>query len=198
MTRTLDVGYDLDGVSYRFVESLRSYIHETTGRPLDTMPDAQCWTFYKDQWGMSSAEFLSYFAAGVNAGQIFRHAAPYDGSVEAMRRLADAGHRIHIVTARQIPGAERMAEENTRAWLAKYDVPHHTLTFADDKQTVHTDLFIEDRDVNYDALESAGYHPWLITRPWNAHHPGRRVGTHDEFVEVVERVAAGEPAAAGR
>lgn len=195
MRKKLSVSYDLDGVTYNFVEALRLSIHRRTGRPLETMPDAQTWEFYKHQWSMTTEEFLQHFADGINDGFIFRHGAPYPGAVEAMRRIADAGHEIHIVTARHIPGAEEMAERNTRAWLDEHNVPYTTLTFSDAKDIVPTDVFIEDRDVNYDALEAAGCFPWLITRPWNAHHPGRRVDTHAEFIAVVERLSSGRAAA---
>jgi hypothetical protein len=189
-TRTVDVGVDLDGVCYDFVPALRGYIHGRTGRPLDTMPPALTWNFHSEQWGLSTEEFLMFFADGINDGRIFRHGEAYPGTAEALRGLSDEGHRVHIVTARRIPGAEAAAEANTVAWLADHQIPYESLTFSDDKDAVPTNIFIEDRDDNYDVLERAGHFPWLMSRPWNAHHPGRRVGSLGEFAEVVRRFAA--------
>lgn len=188
--RTLDIGVDLDGVAYRFVDALRGYIHAATGRPVESMPTAQSWNFYKDQWAMSSAEFLEHFRNGINDGVIFAIGAPYPGTVEALGRIAEDGHRIHIVTARMIAGAEAAARANTRRWLADWNIPHHSLVFSDDKTSVRTDVFLEDAPHNYDALDAAGVEVWLMHRRWNAQHPGRRVADWDSFVEVVAAAAA--------
>lgn len=183
----LTIGWDLDGVLYPFVDSLRDYIHHTTGRPLDSMPPAATWNFAEQQWALSADEFLEHFRNGVRDGAIFRQGTPCPGGVEAMTALVEAGHRIVIVTDRRLPGVEQTAEENTRAWLAEHDVPHDELVFSRDKTVVRTDVFLDDRDVNYDALAASGLSvPWLLTRPWNQHHPGRRVESFSEFVKVVE------------
>jgi uncharacterized HAD superfamily protein len=190
--RTLDIGVDLDGVCYDFVTGLRQFIHATTARPLESMPPALTWNFHADQWGLSSEEFMSFFADGVNAGHIFRHGDAYPGTVSALRGLAADGHRVHIVTARRIKGAEAAAEASTVAWLAEQGIEYESLTFTADKDEVSTDIFVEDHTDNYDVLDAAGNYPWLITRPWNHHHRARRVDSLDEFARVARRLAAGD------
>ena len=187
--RTLDVGVDLDGCVYPFVEVLRDWIHLDTDRPLSALPTPTSWHFFEEQWGYSRDEFLAHVARGVNAGVIFRSGLPIPGSIRALHQIAEAGHRIHIVTARFAPGAETSVAESTRWWLETYDVPHASLTISADKSVVDTDVFIDDSPTNYAALEAAGTYPWFFDRPWNAGMPGRRVHTWPQFRDVGQELA---------
>jgi hypothetical protein len=186
--RTLNIGVDLDGVVYNFVDALREWIHESTAKPFDEMPPAQEWNFYRS-WGLTGAEFLSLYAAGVNAGRIFRHGVPYPGSVENMRALTRDGHQLHIITSRAIVGAEAAAARNTEHWLHDYDIPHASLTISADKHLTPTDIFLEDSPANYDALEAADRHPWLYTQAWNTFHAGRRVVSWYQFRSIANALA---------
>jgi uncharacterized HAD superfamily protein len=186
--KILDIGVDLDGVVYDFVGALRTWIHASTNKPLAEMPPARTWQFYHD-WGFTTEEFLFHYAAGVNAGRIMRYGTPFPGSAEYMRRLARDGHRLHIITARAVRGAEKKAAINTAHWLRDYDIPHATLTITADKHVSATDIFIEDSAANYDSLEAAGRHPWLIDQPYNSHHSGRRVHSWREFYTVATALA---------
>jgi hypothetical protein len=196
-TRTLRVGNDVDGVHYPFVDTLRLYSADRLGIDISTMPDAECWDFMTDQWGWTVSEFLERYAAGVLDGHIFWTGDPMDGSAAGMRRLADAGHHIVVVTSRAIPGVDaELAATATAHWFDTHQIPYHELHISSDKTGFDTDIFIEDHVVNYDALEAAGENPYLITRPWNAHRDDvRRVATIDEFCDIVDRLAAA-PAAA--
>lgn len=191
---TLDVGVDLDGCAYPFQQMLRIYLHESTGRPMDTMPDATCWTFYEKDWGMTLEEFLDVFRAGVNAGVVFTEGEPLEGALEGLEAIASAGHRIHIITARTVAGAEHAAAAATETWLRRWDVPHTTLTITGHDKSVaaaalNVGPFIEDCAANYDALDAAGAVPYLIDRAWNADHPGRRVHSWLEFADQVNALA---------
>lgn len=196
-TRTLDIGKDLDGCSHDFVNGLRTWIHRSTGRPLATMPDALTWDFAVEQWGMTTDEWLGHYRDGVEAGFIFSFGDPLPGAVEAVQRLAEQGHRLHVVTARGITGQESIVEGITRDWLDRHNLPYASITIASDKPAVAAqlgldrfDCFIEDAGHNYDLLDAGGHNPWLITRPWNTYHPGRRVEDWDGFCEVVTELAA--------
>jgi len=184
----LDVGVDLDGVVYDFVQALRHYIHQATGRPLHTMGPATSWHFYADDWGLSLDQFLEFFHAGVAAGSIFATGVPFPGVVTGLRALLDAGHRVHVVTDRASMGPAGKAEESTRAWLASAGVPYTTLTLTGDKTSVPTDVFIEDRPEFFTALSEAGVVTYLRTHTYNAHvacSPCRRV---PDFATFVDRV----------
>jgi 5'(3')-deoxyribonucleotidase len=180
------IGVDLDGVCYDFVGALRKWIHESTGRPLATMPDAECWDFFKYQWNMPTAEFLRLFDAGVAAGRIFRFGPPLPGAVAGVQALQDAGHEIHIVTNRPQPGAR----ENTLRWLAQHRIPFDSLTFSADKTCVPTDVFIDDNIENYEALRAAGVSAVFYDQAWNRSHDGVRVHSWDAFVALCEAPVA--------
>lgn len=190
--RRLRVGHDVDGVSYQFVNELRSYSASKLGFDMGTMPDAACWNFAMDQWGWTVEEFLDRYAAGVLDRHIFWTGEPYPGAADGMRRIDAAGHHIVVVTARAIPGIDAaVAEEATRHWFETHNIPFHELHISSDKTGYDTDLFIEDHEVNYDALEAAGQNPYLITRDWNAHRSDvRRVATFAEFADAVDALAA--------
>lgn len=187
--RMLRVGLDLDGVCYDFVDSLRTYLVTRRGYDRTTLPDATRWEFFLD-WGLTLQQFLDACHAGVDAGIIFRHGNPFAGVLAACRKIAAAGHEIHIVTDRS-QGTGTSAVDATRWWLAHHGLVHHTLTISRDKTTVPADLFIEDRVENYLALRAAGVDAYLLTRPWNAQlTDAHRVENLEEFAEVVIARAA--------
>lgn len=190
--RPLTVGVDLDGVCYPFDRALAHYVSKSTGRPLDSLPSPSSWDVWR-VWGMSEDEFLGHMRDGIAAGFLFRYGAPYPGVVSALTRLAAAGHVLHVVTDRGRGGLAAIAARSTRRWLADHRIPFHRLTLTADKTSVPTDTFVEDRDRNFEALESAGRHPFLIDRPWNAHldvPDGRRLPDLPAFAAAVEQLAA--------
>jgi 5'(3')-deoxyribonucleotidase len=187
--RALDVGVDLDGCVYPFVEVLRDWVHVDTGRPLDTLPTPTCWHFFEEQWGYRPGELLLHVERGVNAGVIFHSGLPIPGSIRALHQIAEERHRIHIVTARFAPGAETSVADSTRWWLKTYDVPYTSLTISADKSVVDTDVFIDDSPANYAALEAAGANPRFFHQTWNADVPGRRIYAWAAFRDVVQELA---------
>lgn len=178
------VGVDLDGVCYDFEESFRYYLWDFERFDYEDMPPSTRWEFYED-WGMDAKQFVDYCHAGVDAGVIFSHGRPFPGTREALEALKDHGHTIHIVTDRSF-GSNGRSEGATRAWLDQYKLPFDSLTFSPDKTVVRTDVFVDDKLQNYDALVHAGTRAYLFDRPWNQHPlPRKRVRSLAEFVEVV-------------
>lgn len=181
------IGIDLDGCCYDFASALRTWLVSRHGyRPQD-LPDAEVWDFFKDQWGLSTSDFLAYCAEGVDAGVLFRHGAPFPGAVDALAALKGTGHTLHVVTNRSF-GSRSV--ENTAGWLGEHGIPYHSLTFAADKTTVRTDAFIEDNVENYQALDAIGVRVFLMDRPWNRHLVNaRRVASWWDFVRAIEWVS---------
>lgn len=170
----MDIGIDLDGCGYDQVEALRRWMKQilpsqhpaqvklsTMGRNDPTTP----WHFY-ETWGFSWEQIKPFWAAGVDAGVIWRSGAPIEGFREVMTRLEAAGHKRHVVTDRSIG---KNCETATVTWLETYKIPYDTLTFTADKTSVPVDVFIEDRDKNFLALNQAGTPCFLMDRPWNRH-----------------------------
>jgi 5'(3')-deoxyribonucleotidase len=163
--RQLDVGFDLDGVCYDFANSLRRYV-ATLGM---TVPEYEttCWEFYKSDWGWTTEEFLKHCHDGADAGFVFCGPAR-PNAVEAMNKVKEMGHKVHIITDRAFGKTPSVSEENTRRWLDEHGFRYDTLTFSADKAIRKTDIFVEDKIENFEHLWLNGTPTWLINRPWNA------------------------------
>lgn len=189
-THPLDIGLDLDGVGYDFLGSLRQFLVSSTGRHASELPDAVRWEFYED-WGLTLQEFLAHCHAGVDAGVVFSYGPPIHRYAQLVARLRTAGHRVHLVTDRAF-GAAGASQAATRHWLARHNIVVDTLTFSADKTCVPTQVFIEDKLSNYDALAAAGVHAVLLNRPYNQvpDDGRRRVDTLEQFADLVDAIAA--------
>lgn len=182
------VGLDLDGVIYNFHASLRHYLHNNVGLKTP-LPEPLVWN-YHDSWGMSLQEWLDHFANGVDAGVVFSYGRPMAGAVEMVKNLQKSGHTIHVITDRSM-GKPGNAASATVAWWNKYLPPFDSITFSRDKTVVKTDVMIDDKLENYDALVEAGCDAYLLNRSWNKHSAfgyddGRqRVSSLAEFADAV-------------
>ena len=180
------VGFDLDGVLYDFGRAYREHLRSTGYDHPALATESQVWDI-SDELGLTPEQFEEYYHDGVNLGQILLGPA-HEGGPEAVRSLKAAGHSIHIITAREGFGDPGRARERTLEWLASHDIPFDTLTLAHDKTNPRTDVFIEDKIENYDALEAAGIPCYLVDRPWNAVAGGddrRRVPSAAAFAQEI-------------
>lgn len=187
--KRLRVGYDLDGPGYGFMEAVAAYRHQADGIPLDAMPLPQPGSVY-EAWGVTLPELVDCINRGVNAGFIFRHGDPEPGFVQSIRDVFDAGHEVHIITARAF-GDPGVCEKSTREWLAQHGAPFHSLTFSADKTCLRTDLMAEDDVSNYERLAAAGTQAWLVNKEWNKPWDDgrRRIASMEEFTEKVNAAA---------
>lgn len=168
------VGFDLDGVLYDFGSSVRRYL-DYIGRPYGFKggePEPHTWNFFK-YWKMDIEEFKQICNDGVDAGFIF-HGPTRVNAVESMQKIKDMGHEIVVITDRQFGKRPEKSHEATRFWLEFHEFPYDELYFSADKVIVPTDVFVEDKLENYDAITAAGTPCFLITRPWNKRRDRRR------------------------
>lgn len=186
------VGVDLDGVCFDFGKSLARYLDDHhAGRYQHGNGKTSTWDFYTE-WGMDLNEFLKACHDGVDLGYVFRGPARY-GAPRAIRKLHKLGHEIIIITDRQFGSDPKNSQRATIEWLAEHKIPYDQLHFSADKTIVPTDMFVEDKLENYDALDAAGSEVWLINRPWNRVPGGderRRCGSITEFASIVRDVSA--------
>jgi 5'(3')-deoxyribonucleotidase len=179
------VGLDMDGVVYQFENAVRHHLITHRGYQLNQLPDARSWRFFQE-WGIADDDFDPICAEAIENGILFTWGEPYEGTAQQLQRLVDDGHTLHVVTARGI-GAPGGAEGATKAWLSQYLPPISSLTFSKDKTIVRTDVFLEDKLSNYDALITSGVRATLINRPWNQQESTypwrRRVDSIEEFVD---------------
>jgi 5'(3')-deoxyribonucleotidase len=178
------IGVDLDGVCYDFQGSLAAYL-ENAGLEYDTAIAPSRWEFYLD-WGMTMEEFIKHCHDGVDAKFVFNVGKPLDSAESAIKNLRDMGHSVHIITDRSFGKIPAISEDTTREWLNRHHIEYDSLTFSPDKTCVKTDVFIEDKLENYDALDAADVEVYLVNRPWNKRDDNRRrVKDIQEFVSIV-------------
>ena len=181
------VGFDLDGVLYSFGDSVYRYLCSIGEEDLwKSGPTAKpYWDFYKD-WGWTGEQFVQMCNDGVDAGYIFRGPAR-DGASEVVNAIKDAGHEIVIITDRSFGTTPKASHDATREWLAENNIPYDRLYFSPDKTIVPTDIFIEDKWENFQALLAAGTECYLVNRAWNedyGYHPNR-INSIREYPELV-------------
>lgn len=185
------VGFDLDGVLYNFGDSVKRYLeHTDRGHIWKSGPTPEpFWDFYKD-WGWTGQEFVQMCNEGADAGFIFCGPARHNAA-KAVQAVKDMGHEVIIITDRQFGSTPYVSHKNTQNWLAKHKIPYDELYFSADKTCVPTDMFVEDKLENYDALDAAGVEVYLINRKWNYidgdGDDRRRIRHIMQYVEAVER-----------
>ncbi|WP_327358850.1 5' nucleotidase, NT5C type [Streptomyces sp. NBC_01304] len=186
MTRKLDIGLDIDGVLYPFVDVISRYATDVLERPCSAEPES--WDWYVHQWGLTAEEFFALCGRAVHDGVLFTQGDPLPGALEAADALARAGHRLHYVTARAVAGVPAsLAWHRTAQWLGKWDFPVDSLTIAADKGCRPTDVFLDDSPGNCDALVDAGHaRPVLWCHAPIADHRAERVFDWPEFLALVE------------
>lgn len=186
--KALRVGVDLDGVCYDFADSLRLYLSES-GLDLNynvSLGEVDKWHFYRD-WGMTDEEFVQHCHDGVDAEWIFAVGIPRDNASDAVNFMRAFGNTVHIVTDRSFGKVPENSQRNTKLWLDVWGFGYDTLDFSADKTSVETDVFIEDKLENYDALEAAGVDVYLVDRPWNQDDSRcrKRVRSIQQFATLV-------------
>lgn len=185
------VGFDLDGVLYDFGNSVRRYL-DSIGRVYgfkDGAEEPHHWDFY-EYWGMDRHEFKQICDDGADAGYVFC-GGTRPSAVESVRRVRDLGHEVIIITDRQFGSTPSVSHEHTRNWLAEHGIEHDELHFSADKTIVPTDLFVEDKLENYDALIAAGTPCFLINRAWNQVEGGdarSRINDISEYADAIEHM----------
>lgn len=183
------VGFDLDGVGYNFGDSVKRYLDATDrGHIWKSGPTEQpFWDFYKD-WGWTGEQFVQMCNEGADAGYIFTGPVR-DNFVDAVRRVAELGHEIIIITDRGFGKTRKVSEDHTVEWLRQHGIEYDELHFSADKTSAHTHMFVEDKLENYDALVAAGVHTFLINRPWNLVDGGDarfRINDVKDYADFVE------------
>jgi len=79
-----------------------------------------------------------------------------------------------------------LCEDLTARVLERDGIKYHSLTFSGDKTIVRTDMMVDDKPENYNALRAVGTDAYLLTRPWNIHvEKAQRVRSCAEFCRKV-------------
>lgn len=171
--KKFNIGLDLDGVVACFWSNYREYLHLHCGIPMENMlKEPTQWYFYRD-WNITDEQFLEYFIKGINDGFIFKYCKVIDNASYYINLLYQDGHNIHLISNRSIPGAEENALLNTKYWIDKNKISHHTLDLTNDKTSTvdkyDLDIFVEDTPKNLDSISLTNCsHLLLFNQKWNS------------------------------
>ncbi len=176
--KSLHLGIDIDDVIFPWydrADTLCTIAGITNGK------EPKHWEMWED-YGCTKQQWLDVIEQGSVSGDLY-HAPPMPGANEALHRLHDAGHVIHLVTARGYFAHGDLIRKHTVDWLFHWDIPHDSLTFAKDKTFVKADVWVDDGGHNVDALTAMGQTVWLHTQQHNSEHE------HPHRVESLEMFA---------
>ena len=189
---------DIDGVVYPFVTPLSVVASKHTGRPLEHFPEALVWDFFKDQWGLSTPEFLELMAIGAREHGLFGGATdPYPKAVPGIKLLQELGVHVHFATDCGDAQDSTGARANRLAWLARPDIDlaEIDITFTADKAAValsyieqgHRVYAADDRPENYEALAAVGAIAFLQDQKYNEFLiDAQRIHDLVEFAELIK------------
>lgn len=178
------IGFDVDGVIYRFAKAYHLWVNQSLGMTLDPEKEAHAWDWFLD-W-QTKEEFCESLHDSVDSGHMYWVGDLYEPTIKQnLLDLRAAGHTIHIITARTF-GREKCPLKATEHFFAAKELVYDEIVVSKDKTAVKTDLFIEDNLQNYDLLEAAGVTSYLINRPYNLRNDTRRrVNSVDEFTRLI-------------
>lgn len=155
-------------------------------------PENREWTQWSmwDDYGCSKEEWIEVVNGLAKPGGLY-HAPAYPGAVEAVRRVCEAGHEVHLVTARGFHDHAEQIREWTREWVRSNDLPGF-LDFAEKKGVAVSKIkathAIDDRFENCAEMVGAGADVYMMNQPHNksALWPeSRRVSSVSEFVDRI-------------
>lgn len=179
----MNLGFDIDGVLYNFVDSFRDYLITDKGYSAEQLSAEPSNYAFFTSWGLSREEFEFYCNLAGRDGKLFSGPPDPENLSQTFKRLKSSGHDITIISARY-HGPDPHGQ--TLDWLTKNDIPYDNLVMSADKSIVHTDVYIDDFLSNLAKLPKTTY-PYLMDRPWNQYEPmfmsAHRVYSLDEMID---------------
>lgn len=179
------IGWDSDGVLYKFTKAYHLGMNTHYGMSLDTEVEAHTWNWFLD-FGQSVADFKRCMDELVDAKQLFWEGELYEPQIgQNIADLRAAGHTNHLITYR-FSGISQCSRAATEYFYGKMGIEFDSITYSKDKTVVPTDVFLEDSVDNYDALEATGTISFLVNRPYNQLNDARRrVNSVDEYTNLI-------------
>lgn len=185
----LVVGVDLDGIGHVFSAGVLDHLHceglEHLWKSGPT-PDPY-WDWYKD-WGWTDQQFVEFCNRAADHGCLFTGHVR-EGFVETIQKIYQLRHYVVLITDRSFGSTPQVSQNLTVEWLRENDIPYDELIFSRDKTVRPTDVFVEDRIENYDALVGKGTNAFLVNRAWNRVDPPdyrKRIDSIIEFGNLIE------------
>lgn len=156
------VGVDVDDVLYGWFAAAHR-LSVAAGITGGVEPTS--WAPYED-YGCTQEAWHEVLADGASTGDLY-HDEPLPDAISSLQALKDAGHTVHLVTARGQLANGHLIREHTVRWIFNHQVPHDTLTFSHVKSIVRCDYFIDDNLDNIRDVTQSRTVGLLVDRPWN-------------------------------
>ena len=160
---------DLDGVCADYVQGMRQHLDLSGHQGALGLPEPDVYNFHEATgWPFTSLEdFVSAHRSGVEAG-IYGDLPLIEGAVPALKSLSDDEVHIRVLTHRLfISGLHQRVVTDTVAWLDKNNIPYRSLCFAESKDSVDADLYIDDSPKNIEMLQGTGKNVIVFDQSYN-------------------------------
>jgi hypothetical protein len=182
------IGFDCDGVLDTFGDGLHeAMIARGLGHYWKSGPTLKSrWDFF-DEWGWTKEKFKETVDWGVDQGIIFS-GHWREGATESVKRVAELGHEIIIITDRSWGTDPMNSQRNTIEAFARAGIEYDELIFSADKTVGNVDMMVEDKWENFQACTDFCIDTYLITRAWNEDrgpHP-KRINSVTDYADIVE------------
>lgn len=185
-TEAFVLGVDLDGVCADFYSKMREVVADWLGVPDRSLSDD--FEYGLKAWGVRDIEhYKRIHRYGVTQHRLFLEVPEMPGAGPALRRLADDGVHVRIITHRLfIPHFHQEAVRQTVEWLDRRGIPYWDLCFVRDKIEVGADLYVEDSPDNIEALALMDKPVIVFSNSTNRHLQATlRAGTWEDVERIV-------------
>jgi len=157
------VGVDIDGCIYDWA----ARAHEASAAAgITNGVTWSSWLMHED-YGVDLQTWLDVLEPVTLDGSLYL-GEPMPGAVEALQRLQDEGHSVHLITARGLQSWSSLIRGWTVQWLEKCAVPHDSLSFTKDKSLLRLDALADDAEHNIREATAAGTPSCLIDAQHNS------------------------------
>jgi 5'(3')-deoxyribonucleotidase len=172
ITQPLALAVDIDDVLHPWYRlAHEACVAENVGNARKVgLPDT--WHMW-DAYGVEEDEWAKVINSAAVFGNLYT-APPMTNVVWWLNALKEAGHEIHLVTARGLHAGESpvsdlrdIIRKKTINWVFENDIPHDSLTFLKNKTRFLADVYIDDGAHNVAALSAAGRVVYLCDAPHN-------------------------------
>lgn len=183
--KSLRIGLDIDDVLFPWSTHAHTACENagiTNGKVVTQ------WGMHLD-YGCTSDEVWEVINQEYVDGMLTR--SPYDGVQEILTDLRNAGHTVHLATARGFEGPlAGLVRHHTIEWLQVHEIPHDSMTFTADKSLLNVDVFLDDGIHNVEALQKAKIRAWLRDQPHNQASTLPRVADLAAFANLIHEELA--------
>lgn len=178
----LRLALDLDNTLMRTTAAFAAYVEATLGRTVDPRPAV--YDLADAGWFADREELLAAYRAAIAAG-LYERTDPYPDAVETVARMASAGARIVVVTARVDLGQDATFDQLDRVGLV-----FHEIHFEAAKWTVPADVYVDDNPHVLAELDARGLLRIAADQPYNEALGGARFTSWPQVPALVRALVA--------